>query len=717
MLVSQQIKGVFVSPDKIFSISSVLSLSLMALITECANPVDEPPLQWRTGFGAPLMNNTYTINEKINDVFGPDENMEILNNGDTVTFATSQKDTVSYTISQKPFEQLNYSVRLGVLSIQNAPEENKSATFMQQGEVSLPFSVPLRKITRINFLDTINMFEINVDNASSFPLGNVSLSVVDTVISVQTIDAGATQPFLFNMAGKSVTDTLYIIVTFTSPQPTAGTIGIRFSMNGLKVHDMTVEDSLIAFSNEYSNRFNLNDTIKLDYIDIARGIFDYSIANFCRMPFYIKSVQDHIWNTEYSREHEILGIDSLATLPSADSTEFRGEMDDIKIEAQSLTTVNIDVSGSRLFPEWDSTESLSFCNIRYGVEIRPIGDYADISIDDSIQFTVSAKAFKYSELAGTVMRQLEHRIDTLKIALDLPWAGTAPDSMKNRFLLSEVSTDFLLAAALTGESHIDTLGLDFSIFALEPGGATSELNTVLVNVADDSQFVRSIDIADIVNSFPDTIGIVAEIRIPVYSRVKFENVVDDDNTTIGKTAIDIYNDVTLKVRMDWEVADTFNMVLGSDRMKFPDGFDYFRKMNDKAGRLTVSVLNNTNLNMSLFALAASGGMMDSLDSLTMNEMCELIKDDAVTREAGYINLLGSSGISIHERDSVNYHSSGIELDNSFIHDLLDSDSLNFRWWIRFNKQDRDALRKSDFVGIMAGLEIKATNNTDSLLIW
>jgi len=687
------------------------------LITECANPVDEPPLQWKTLFGAPLINNTYTISEKINDVIDPDKNMEILESCDTITFATSQKDTVSYTISQKPFERLNYSVRLGALAIQNAPEENKSATFMQQGEVSLPFSVPLRKITRINFLDTINIFRITVDNASPFPIGDVSLSVVDTVISVETIDAGATHPFLFDMAGKSVTDSLDIIVTFTSPQPAGGAIGVRFSMNGLKVHDMTVEDSLIAFSNEYSNRFNLNDTIKLDYIDIARGVFDYSIASFCRIPFYIKSVQDHIWNTEYSREHEILGIDSLATLPSADSTEFRGEMDDIRIEKQSLTTVNIDVSGSRLFPEWDSDMSLSFCNIRYGVEIRPVGEYADVSIDDSIQFTVSAKAFKYSELAGTVMRQLEHRIDTLKIALDLPWTGTAPDSMKNRFLLSEVSTDFLLAAALTGKSHIDTLGLDFSIFALEAGGATCSLNTMLINVADDSQFVRSMNIADIVNSFPDTIGIVAEIRIPVNSRVKFENVVDDDNTNIGKTAIDIYNDVLLKVGMDWEVADTFNMVLGSDRMKFPDGFDYVRKMNDKAGRLTISVLNNTNLNMSLFALAASGSMMDSLDSLTMNEMYELIGNDARAKEAGYINLLDSSGISVLKRDSVEYNTNIVYLDDSRIHELLESDSLNFRWWVRLNEQDRDALRKNDFVGIKAGLEVRATNNTDSLLIW
>ena len=74
-------------------------------------------------------------------------------------------------------------------------------------------------------------------------------------------------------------------------------------------------------------------------------------------------------------------------------------------------------------------------------------------------------------------------------------------------------------------------------------------------------------------------------------------------------------------------------------------------------------------------------------------------------------------ISIPKRDTSFVQYNVIALNDQQLEILSTADSLNFRWWIQFREQDRDALADTDFLGIKSRLRVEGINNADSLLVW
>jgi hypothetical protein len=159
------------------------------------------------------------------------------------------------------------------------------------------------------------------------------------------------------------------------------------------------------------------------------------------------------------------------------------------------------------------------------------------------------------------------------------------------------------------------------------------------------------------------------------------------------------------------------MDLGSARFKLDEAFDFFSRLEDRSATFEMWLRNYSNLNLSLLALVAPDTLMDTLDSLDMNQVYTLLKNPALAAQRGYINLFGDTGISVPKRDTLSEQYNAVRLSDQQLGLMFGADSLNFRWWIQFREQDRDALIDTDYVDMRSRLNVQGVNNTDSLLIW
>jgi hypothetical protein len=270
-------------------------------------------------------------------------------------------------------------------------------------------------------------------------------------------------------------------------------------------------------------------------------------------------------------------------------------------------------------------------------------------------------------------------------------------------------------------AFIDTLRVDFVAFVPESTTVRNVTPVVLENVSRDSTYFRKIDITDVANAFSDSVAIAVNVFIPAGTRMRAVNdltVHDPDyNQYIGRMVIHVNTAYRLNAALDWTIDTLVGMDLGTSRFPVPEAMRYFGKLEDRQATFEMWLHNSSNLNLSLLTLVAPDTLMDSLDSLTYDEVSWYLLNNDTAEAAGYVSMFGDTGIMLPPRDTGVEQHNIVLLDNDQMETLLTADSLNFRWWIWFNEQDRDALSDTDYVDMRSRLGIDGINNTDSLLIW
>lgn len=715
------------------------------MLLQCANPVDEPPLRWRSNVQVPITNEKFLIGEELDNLFIWD-GLDILNVdlrtyyndpsrlqpdtilGDTVVFSASKSDSAEFESHEKPFEDKLYHVTLGAIPVTGAPEKRDTILVPAvAAPFDIPFTVTLDSVYAIDFYDTAsNTLEINLENrgGATFSSLRIGIAGVDTAF-VGTLGPGASATASLDLAGKSVTHTALLHIDGASDGATADSLIYSFSLNGVTASRMQVNDHLVDFTVEFVNPYELTDTVNVDYIDIADGFFSYDLRNYTSLGLEIRGIHQHMWTTTFSLQHDLETVDDLTGLTAADSMDgFVGTITDAStvIAADAEATFRkANISACRLFPEWDSTLLKSVTKVRYIVSTEePRGDTVTLRASDSLVFAISSHQFKFKELQGVLTEMYERQSDTQKVAINLPW-NESRDSLKGNFILQQVWGDILMSTGMPPRSFLDSLSIDFVAYAPESTSVQDSMSTVLVNVGPDSSFFRTIDITDVANTFSDSVGIAVKVFVPKGTRMRIVNDLDpqDENFDqfIGRMIIHVATSYRLNAKLDWEVRGTVNMDLGSSRFAVPEAMRYLHKLEDRSAVFEMWLTNNSNLNMSLLALVAPDTLMDTLDSLSMNEVYARLKHPTAAEGHGFVKLFGDTGISIPKRDTSFTQHNIVELNDQQLEIMAGADSLDFRWWIQFREQDRDALSDTDYVDMRSRLRVEGINTTDSLLIW
>jgi hypothetical protein len=720
----------------------------------CANPVDEPPLKWRSKMQLPVTNDTFYLPREMNNLFGliKDNKVEILKSGisknypgkdyvndpnipvldtlkgDTAVFSVLRNDTATYVVSQDSMKAKLYHPVIGAIPIKGASEFIDTLP-LPSGPFNNTVSFPLERVYQITFDSSSPAFSLMVTNVSNADIPNLIFTIFGSTQNTGGLAPGGTATLLFPIALETVADSLPVVVTGNATA--VASLEFRFNLNGPVASYLRVHHSLVSFDTVFHNNYDLTDTLAVDYIDIASGQFNYRMRNNTGMDLEVMSLHEHLWTIDYCEAlHTIERFEDIgASNPTyIDSmVHFYGLLTDNGYKdiwkSESLQILKSNLSQCRLFPEWDTIARQSISRVTYYVRKNPLqrDSIVTISKGDSLLFIIEAPLFKFEEMVGTVMEPYVGKGDTQTVAIPFPWNKESKDSLRNRLILEEVYGDIFLKTNVPGKSSIDSFDVSYSIWpAVNPPQAKCTSSTRFVDVVDEKQFRHKTDITNIVNLWPDSAYLTADVRIPRGTRIRAVNdLLDrtdpDYNKFMGRMTIKGITDVRMNAQLRWRTIDTANLDLGTGRFPVPGALRFFNKMERRKFSYNLSAYNNTNVYMKIYALFSPYGLIDSLYSMSVNETWRLIQDTALARSQGYVSFLGPKGITIPPRREVNLDT--VALNDWQIGQILGSDTCGWRWQARFLPKASDALHDTDYIKVNSWMHIEGDNNMDSLLIW
>lgn len=727
----------------LFLIVSVV-LNLLVFLLNCANPVDEEPLRWKTVMELPITNHSFVIADKMDNLFDIDS-MDILYAdskyneddisllepdsliGDTLEFSVFKRDSSNYKINEEKIKNQFYTATLGPVVISNAPQIAETLVVSSEGSFNITLPVVFDKIYKLVFYDTaINIMQIELTNLSSAEINNVSLEMAGLGIGfVEKIAAGETATIEIAVRGKTLENQVQVNISGVNNASGIMQIAMKTSVNGLYAYSLTVDDHLVSFSKQYSNAYEITDSVDIDYVDIRDGFFMYEVTNHTGIELRVRGIHEHLWKTSFAERNSYNRYEDMLNVSGIDSMEnYFGFITSGEVIApprleQTFSQENF--SQSRLFTQWDSVLQKTVTLVRYTITTgNPSGDTITLCADDTLIFTIRSD-FKYSKLHGRVVKPIEITSDTEKVAIHFPWGKSAPDSLRGKLVLQNVYSDIRLRTEMSPNSAIDSVYFTFEVFDLKNPDVKDQLIDKLIGVNNGSLFRKNIDITRVVNLYPDTVAIITRLNVPTGTRIVSENDLqtsdDDYDKYIGQMNINAITDYRLNSRFDWEVRDTVNLDLGSETFTMYDAMRVIRKLEHSRLDLETEIINSSNLNMTLYALLAPGHLIDTLDSMSSDDVFYLIAQEGEAEKHGLVNFLGTEGVRIPAKSQDSSTVNVVHWNHQQLETVLYSDTCSWRWFLKFHKNERDALKDNDFIRINSMLSIDGVNNTDSLIMW
>jgi len=723
-------------------VAIVFNLSFFLL--NCSNPVDEEPLRWKTVMEIPITNRSFVIAEEMDNLFDIDS-MDIIyaaskykeddisllepdsQIGDTLEFSIFKRDSSSFKIHEEKLKNQIYVATLGPLVISNAPQIAETLVVSSVGPFNVSAPVVFDKVYQLVFYDTAtNNMQIKLTNLSSAEISDVSLEIAGIGSgNVEKIIAGETAVIRIPVSKKTLRNQVQVNISGVKNTAGAMQIAMATSVDGLYAYSLTVDDHLVSFNKQFSNPYEITDSVDIDYVDIMDGFFIYEVTNHTGVELRVRGVHDHLWKTSFAERNSYNRYENLLNVSRTDSMEnFFGFITSGEVIAppqleQTFSQENF--SQSRLFTQWDSVLQKTVTWVRYTVSTgNPSGNIITLCADDTLIFTIRSD-FKYRQLRGRVVKPIKITSDTEKVVINFPWGESAPDSLRGKLILQNVYSDIRLRTEMPPNSAIDSVYFSFEIFDTRNPGIKDSLFDKFIGVKDGSLFRQKIDITDVVNQYPDTVAIITRMNVPKGTRIISENDLQlrdpDYDKYIGQMSIDAVTDFRLNARFDWEVKEMVNLDLGSHDFPIYKAMRYIRKMDKKQLDFETEMLNSSNLNMTMFALVAPYHLIDTLDSMSSDDAFYLITHEGEAEKRGLVNFLGSKGVCIPAKSLDSAVVNVVHWDHQQLETVLSSDTCSWRWFLQFQKNERDALRDNDFIRINSMLRIEGINSTDSLIIW
>jgi hypothetical protein len=320
-------------------------------------------------------------------------------------------------------------------------------------------------------------------------------------------------------------------------------------------------------------------------------------------------------------------------------------------------------------------------------------------------------------MAGTVMSPYKKTGEarTQRVPYPTTWNASIRDSLRGKFKLKRVLALVGFEMAMPEGAGMDTFQVRFDIWDPANPATVARRTSVLKHLKNDTTYLDSVDITNIVNLFPDSLTIQAYSTVPAGTRILIVNDLQQFGQNTGGMGMNGYVNFRLKPYLDWEVESLATMDLGSGRVEIGSGMRYFGKMSERAASFNIGVENHTNVNIRLTALMAPNMGRKKLDSISTNQISNLLAVEGRAEAAGYVNLLGPDGVVIPPRGQ--FEDNAVQLSEQQIGMILDADTAAWRWILQFMEKPREALLDTDYIFIKSWIHFEGVNNMDSVFIW
>lgn len=679
--------------------------------------------------------------------------------GDTCVLSVPQNDSIVYEVTEDSMESKTFHPRLGSITFRNVPIKTDTISTGSTGVFNIP-GTPLliAKIHEVVFDTNSPPLSVTIRNLSTTEtMSNLVVTIYWT--SPVSVNFGTIGP------GGSATGSFSVVNTSASPRSgwffndstiwvgaggnTTGPVSmaVDFNFNGCIAEHAHVSNYYVWFQKTFINNYELTDTLDVNYIDILDGFFKYDITNYTDMPLTLFITQQHLWRSSYcygpANPPYGLLIERVADLATAnpDSTNHMGRVgfDTVQPHSSSTLKTNFNLSECRLFPIWIdsslinpfSTYQQSVTPVQYNVTPRVLVSDPEIIIamssTDSLLFVISAPQFKFREMLATVMKEYRREGDTAKVGVNYPFNSSTIDSLRGHFILNKVIGDIFLTPKLPDSNfsqphraYIDALGIGYTLYSPLDPLARCQTDTIFTNVWNNKHFRQQSRIDSLLNRWPDSLYVLVRVNVPVGTRVRAVNDLSfgdpDYGLYMGRMNIKAITTMRTNLVLDWRVVGTANLDLGVDTgWTVPGALDYFNRMSNTSASFNMNILNNTNVYMRLYALAAPSPRIHDLKVMRTDSVWLMIRDTARSHQAGYVSFLGPQGVGIPARGTRAREK--FTLSQWQINRILSADTVAWRWEAQFLTMNSDALHDTDFVYIQSWVHLEGINNMDSLLVW
>lgn len=117
------------------------------------------------------------------------------------------------------------------------------------------------------------------------------------------------------------------------------------------------------------------------------------------------------------------------------------------------------------------------------------------------------------------------------VPVNYPWTVAVRDSLRNKFVPSQVLANLLTRLNIPSGAFIDTVHVAYEIASVINPALKCDSSTVITHMTKDSVYQRTVDITNVVNNYPDSVNVKVALTIPVGTPIKVVNdltVVDPD---------------------------------------------------------------------------------------------------------------------------------------------------------------------------------------------
>jgi hypothetical protein len=222
----------------------------------------------------------------------------------------------------------------------------------------------------------------------------------------------------------------------------------------------------------------------------------------------------------------------------------------------------------------------------------------------------------------------------------------------------------------------------------------------------------TIDITNLINTWPDSITFDTRLRLPSGTGVSMYNSKDLNGNYTSLLTIDLAVNWTITIPISWEITDTIRTELEISKQSLKtEELEWVKKLHNPRLQIALDAFNQTNLNFALHALGAAGAYEKEL--MSFPESC-IGTDDFEDRKGNHLfTLFDDEGLHLARRGEQT--TTMIHLDERGINALLSEDDCLIRWFLIIPPGKADALLAADYLELKATGVIDGIADTDSLL--
>jgi hypothetical protein len=441
--------------------------------------------------------------------------------------------TFSFEMHQDTMADRYYSDVFGPIPLSGAPADTCTIPLSGNYAAGTPVASPvvpfiIKYVYHLELLDAAQNVNVIVANNSGASFGTVAITAGTLGTSTITnLMPNASGTALFDARAKVIDSVINVSIAVTPSTTGAFAAGnnlrVIFSLNGLIATKVVILDSLLAgYQRWFTNEYNITDTLNVDYLDINSGFFNYTVTNYTGLELQLSIAHRNLWLSSFcsGRQPPLKSVGDLVGLTRTDSVNaYDGDVAlRVDFPAGQVSKLNkTNISGNRLFPEWNSATKKSVTKVDYSLNVGVYGRRVTLSAGDSLSFVFKCTSFKYKEMSGTVMDIYHLPGFSLTFAVSPSWtAGSGP----NLF-------DYFMAVNMPAGAVLDTLGAAQKIFGTKNPAVSCQWLANIAHAVNNATVNEQTDITQVLGSKPDSMCFTEENTIPAGTHVVLVNDLTD----------------------------------------------------------------------------------------------------------------------------------------------------------------------------------------------